>query len=291
MLDLYINHFNGATPIFISHNSYSNDLILYEQMVWDVDTDRKDSTLEMAYEDLKKLSNEFENNEILLTFSGSGFHFYLEFEPTFLPLSEKLNLKIKNFQREIIDKLDLKTVNLSCAESKRLIRIPTTKYVHIENGENIIENRYSVPINRKILENYSIENILDLSKFPNPTYYEPNLNKKKMSIKKLLDIKINENQLNYKQNFDSIVLDWSHLNERELKYYLSYILDNKIINDLWQIHPNHMVNFLGCLKLKEYGLSLTSALQIFDRISYFANWDNRNLNIQYYQISSIYRRS
>ncbi len=289
-LNAYIKHYNGETPIFVSHNSYTRDLVLFQQMPWDVDTDKDGNTLEMAYKDLQALADYYHNKEILLTFSGSGFHFYTEFEPTFIPLSEKLNQQMKIYQRNIVENLGLKTVNVACAEPKRLIRVPTTRYVYQErNGEFVKTDRYAIPINRRILESYSVKDILRLAQTPNPTFFEVNLNTTKTPIKELLTLKVDENYLKT-NTFDYLTLDWSYLTEEQLKYYLSYVMDEKMIHDLWQIHPSHMTRFMACIKVKEYGLALSSALQIFDRISYYARWDNRNVAKQYQQISGIYMK-
>jgi len=284
----YIKHYNGHTPIFVSHNSFSDDITLYVQMPWDVDTDKDGITLENAYHDLKALADRFSNNEILLTFSGSGFHFYLEFEPTYIPLTQELSAKVHTFQGKIVDELGLKSVNLACAEPKRLIRVPTTRYVYQNGQSNYVKtDRYSIPINRRILESYSVKDILELSKTANPTFFEPNISKKKIPIKELLDIKIETKDTKY---FEPITMDWSYLNEENLKHYLSYILDSKMIYELWQEKPSHTVRFMACLKLKEFGLSLSSTIQVFDRLSYFSKWSNRNLAIQYQQIKYIYER-
>jgi hypothetical protein len=289
-LNVYIKHYNGETPIFVSHNSYTKDLVLFQQMPWDVDTDKDGNTLEMAYKDLQALADYYHNKEILLTFSGSGFHFYTEFEPTFIPLTEKLNQQMKIYQRNMVENLGLKTVNVSCAEPKRLIRVPTTSYVYQESNGNFVKtDRYAIPINRRILESYSVNDILRLAKTPNPTFYETNIDAKKVPITELLNLKVDENYLKI-NHFEQETLDWSYLKEDQLKHYLSYIMDEKILHDLWQIHPSHMTRFMACIKIKEYGLALSSALQIFDRISYYANWDNRNVAKQYQQISGIYMK-
>ncbi len=292
ILNTYIKHYNGKLPIFISHNSYTKDLVLFQQMPWDVDTDKDGNTLEMAYKDLQALADRYHNNEILLTFSGSGFHFYTEFEPTFIPLSPRLNDKMRNYQRKIVEELGLKTVNTSCAESKRLIRIPTTNYVYQnEHSEFVQTDRYAIPINRRILESYSVKDILRLAKTPNPMFYEPNLNgKRKLPIKELLEVKVDEAQL-HTDYFEQETLDWSYLTEEQLKHYLSYIMDEKMLKDLWEAHPSHMTRFMACIKIKEYGLSASSAIQIFDRVSYYAHWNNRNVAKQYHQITGIYARN
>ncbi len=261
-------------------------------MPWDVDTDKDGNTLEMAYKDLCAMADYYHNNEILLTFSGSGFHFYTEFEPTFIPLSEKLNQQMKAFQRLVVEELGLKTVNVSIAESKRLIRIPTTNYVYMNSDGSMVQtDRYAIPINRRILESYSVKDILNLAKTPNPTFYEPNLgHKKKIAINELLELKVDENYL-HTDYFEQETLDWSFLTEEQIKHYLGYIMDEKMLIDLWHTHPSHMTRFMACIKIKEYGLSSSSAIQIFDRISYYAKWDNRNVAKQYHQITGIYARN
>lgn len=288
-LHTYISYYDGKLPIFVSHNSYTDKLVLFEQMPWDVDTDKEGTTLEMAFNDLKALADYYSRKEILLTFSGSGFHFYTEFQPAFIPLTEMLNYQMKAYQRQIVEELGLKTVNLSCAESKRLIRIPTTAYVYQgKDGKMVRTDRYAIPINRRVLESYTIKDILELAKTPNPTFIELNISKTKTSIQELVGIKVDVHYQKY-DTFNTTI-DWSYLSEEQIKYYLSYMMDDKIIHDLWQTHPSHIMRFMACLKMKEFGLPLNSTLQIFDKISLYAHWDNRNLTKQYQQISGIYRK-
>ena len=273
----YIAKNNGRHPVFTSSNFVFGESVLYTQMPWDVDTD-KGNSLEEAYREVKKLVEYFPYDH-LLTFSGNGFHFYLKFTPTILPLTPTLRYNIYYFQKRVVDELGLKTVNLSCAEPKRMIRVPLTKYVYIESGKHIATDRWAIPLNDDSLQ-LKLEDIISQSRLGMPSFQI--LNHKTHPVEPLM-VERDVVDVPFTVDVMRIYIPFLHMDEKLFDRWLKKVFDPLLLTKLMSIHPDHISNLLALTKLREarikgLGLNEKSVREFYARMS--KNWDNRDLNIQ-----------
>ena len=271
---------------YVSHNSIYNGATFYRQMTFDVDTDKEGSTLEMALDDMRKLVKYFEKANKMASFSGNGFHFYLRFTEKEIPIDAVLRSSIKKFQSKLVKRLDLKTVNLSCAEPKRIIRIPGTMH-----SEDIEEKgiRYCIPVNEELLDE-GLEAILKASKVRDTKHWIDNTDKNRLSLEKML--KLGEDIIRIQPNFENEV-DISEsllaMQDFEFKEFLGYTLGENLLKKLLSAHPGNSALVYACIVISSLKISLEDAYYIFDRLAYLADWYNKeNADKRHYSISKIY---
>ena len=286
---------NGRRPLYTSHNPYNlqTQTILYNQMVWDVDTDKPGSTLQMALQDIRTLAHYFKNYDHLISFSGMGFHFYLKFQPTLLKLDEQLRFNIHDFQSKIKNELNLQTVNLACAEPKRIIRIPGSVYVYHENNNFIVTRKHCIPLNDETLDNSNLQQILQYS-------YQNDLTHIQHQSGNAHGISVLKKPVHVAQYHDQLSCDTNDINFMSLPHvrfmqWLHLIFDNDMLYWLFsKPHPHHQQLVLACIMASNYHvtpettLSEKSVRSLFARLSLLAGWDNRNLDIQARQIHQIF---
>ncbi|MGC8654361.1 MAG: hypothetical protein ACP5US_10270 [Candidatus Kryptoniota bacterium] len=278
----------GKRPIYTASNYYDDGVILFRNMVWDVDTD-KGNSLEEAYRDLKALAEYFKHYNFLMTFSGQGFHFYNVFTPELLPIDWKLKYNMQRFQKDIVQKLGLTTVNTAVAEPKRMIRVPLTPYVYREGDRYIRLNRYAIPLSRESLD-YSLNEILQFSEMS--VAFTPVLSAKNMPI----DPMIKEPDVEKQQQgapAGRICVPFLKLDERQWKKWLDIILDDKLRKILLSTHSDHITNLLALSRVASFrvhgvGLDEESAVEFFNRVS--QKWDNRDPVLQRKYVHYFYSR-
>lgn len=294
----FISLNNGTRPLYTAHNPYNQttNTILYSQMVWDVDTDKPGSTLQQALDDIRKLSHYFRNYNQLVSFSGMGFHFYLKFIPTLLNLDEQLRVNIRDFQSKIIKELSLTTVNLACAEPKRIIRIPGTRYVYYDNHRFIPTLKHCIPLNRDSIQELTLTEILERSRVNDLSNMEINDGRDYVidSLTKPI-----ANVTLYDENkvlTDDNDIDFIHMSHIRFMQWLHLIFDDKLFYELMQSSPYHQTRFVAAIMAMNYEvtpgarLSESSVIQLFARLSQVAQWTNRNLDIQRHQIHQMFTK-
>lgn len=254
------------------------------QMFFDVDTDKEGMTISDAQQDIIKLYEYFEDYNKKIVMSGSGFHFYLRFTPKVMKISSEFNAKIKQFQDELITKLDLKTVNSKkCARSTHIAGIPGTIYMSSHHVVN--EIRWRIPLNGVAIYK-SVGEIMQLSRQRNLSYDEDNTGKMLMDINLIENREVEIVKLNTNAPTETGI-DWMEMSEEEFLSTARIFFDKDLFNTLLTPKPAHSFRFLACVKLKHF-IPFEDALQFFDRFSQIAGWTNRNLVKQYEQISGIY---
>ena len=277
----------GRDPLYISHNSHNKEYVVYSQMFFDFDAHtRSTEDMQKAQKDCQTFVDYHKDKtDILINFTGGGFHVLLKFQPKVV-LMKSIAPKIRGYQKNIKDLLNLQTLDLKVAEPGRLFRIPLSPYVYNHNGTNVSTNRYDIPIDENILFNYTIDELIYLSE--KKDYTVNNQNGLKLSVDCLEPYSMKDEEYNEitAQKDD---IDFYAFTEEYFRHQIETIFnDEYLITAMLSKHPHHTQNFIACLKVKNYGLSLNSAVSFFARLSEIAKWDNRDLSIQKYQIETIY---
>lgn len=274
-------------PLYVSHNSHNREYVVYAQMFFDFDAhSRSVEDMKNAQKDCQKFVDYHrDKTDILINFTGGGFHVLLKFNPRTVSIRD-ISPKIRGYQKHIKDSLNLQTIDLKVAEPGRLFRIPLSPYVYNDKGINVTTSRFDIPIDENILFNFDIDDIMYISE--KREYY---INEQKG---KSLDISYLD-PYNLREEFQETDIlnediDFYMFSEEYFMNQLTTLMnrDGPLIKSLLSIHPKHTERLISCLKLKDSGLSLNSSVSFFARLSEMAKWDNRDLSIQKYQIETIY---
>ena len=276
---------NGKEPIYVSHNSHQGSVVYYSQMAMDYDI-----SLEAAMADLLKVIEYFDGYKIFPSYTGGKLQAFLKVNPF---LSKIRNLNVHKFQKDIKDKLHLATLDLACAEPKRIVRCPLAYYVKIlKDKSRLTTNRITIPLKiDDLTEKPSY--IMELSENQDFTHIE---NKGMMyDIRK--DIYEEKEKLTFNNNNsdNSNGVDWYMFPEPLFLQTIKNIINKKTIlfDSLMTTNPNHATRLTACIAIKSYNngkISVEEAKQIFARISEIAKWTNRNIEIQSKVIEDIYKR-
>jgi hypothetical protein len=277
LINLFVKDL-GKEPIYISHNAYRNNVILYENMAFDFDVG-----LEEAAKDCIKWCEYFDGYSIKINYTGGKIQSFLQVEP-FVSLFENIN--VKKFESKVKKELGLETLDMKCAESKRLVRAIGSNYIRVKKVGNYFEHmytdKYTIPITVDDLSD--LDNVKEMSE--NQIYTHINTGGKRYKIK--------EEILSTKEYIpDSTTIsdmDWFSLPEQMFLSVVKNIVNLKTIlfDKLLTDKPDHLTRLNAAIAIKSFGISEHSSKQIFARISDIAHWTNRNLQIQAEQIHSIY---
>lgn len=277
----------GRDPLYVSHNSHNKEYVVYSQMFFDFDAHtRLIPDITKAQKDCQKFVEYHKNKtDILINFTGGGFHVLLKFNPK-LVLMKNISSRIRGYQKHIKENLKLQTLDLKVAEPGRLFRIPLSPYVYNDGGFNTLTNRFDIPIDENILFNYNVDELFYISE-----QKEYTINEQKgigFNVEHLEPYDVKEEYM--ETNLLEEDIDFSLFSESYFKMQISNLMNNDeiLINGLLSKHPNHTQRLIACLKLKDNSISLNSAVSFFARLSELGKWDNRDLSIQKYQIETIY---
>ena len=268
----YLIKNQGINPIYTMHNVLDeNGDVVYEQMLFDLDGKEK------AFEDLKKLYSIFDNYQKIMSFSGSGFHFYLRVKPFTLPPHK---IGVKEFQT----KLKLKCIDLISAEPKHIIRIPGTLYVK----KGINQKRYCIPINSSLFD-LSYEELIKLSIKADISHIENNKGKLLYPNEDL--VREEKEILIIRNEISNSGIDWKNISQENFVELITDVLDDNLFEMVSKPFPKHQYLFSSATKLRTFGYDLNDAINIFDRIS--KSWDEKFRNNKkelIYQLQQIYSR-
>ena len=297
---------NCKLPVFTSNNSYwdydkygNPSNVVYEKLFFDLDIDTG-FTVEQAHEDAKKLAEFCFENKIphSTVFSGNGFHFYVYFKPKVYTLDVKLSQTIKGIANYLKTELELKSANLMVAEPKRLVRVPYSKYVTQKNAEGWQPmDWFCIPLTKEQLQ-LPLNEIRLLSKNPPITndmvFKQPgNSIKMKELIKQFkIDIKTPVIIEKMKYNYPETKIDFTKVKDKNFREIVNMLIPHKCLQKMiWMKNPPHFIRFSVCAFLVNV-ISLNEAITLFDKISYEAEWNDRqNKGIRDYQITNIYRNN
>ena len=280
-LQYLIAKYEGKTPLYISHNMHNFDQVLYTHMFFDFDGKGLENGLERAQEEVTRLYDHFYDCDKRITFSGQGFHLIVKFEPIYTSI-HNVDPKIKAYQKGLARELNLTTLDLKCAQSTRLMRIPLTRYVWKLGNTYRAEKRYSIPITREILD----EPIAIILRRSETLEYEV----EKYQIKRVKWTDVPDVKIEYlPTTIHDTDIDFMAMDDEIFMNYLNLILDdNNLISRITKTHTKHNDNLITAIKVKEFGLAMESTISFFAKLSLVAKWDNRNLAVQRQQIEQIY---
>jgi hypothetical protein len=280
-LQYLIAKYEGKAPLYISHNMHDFDQVLYTHMFFDFDGKGLENGLERAQEEVKRLYDHFYDYDKRITFSGQGFHLIVKFEPVYTS-AHNIDPKIKAYQKGLAKELNLTTLDLKCAQSTRLMRIPLTRYVWKSGNTYRTEKRYAIPITREILD----EPISIIMRRSETLEYEV----ERYRIKRVKWKDIPEVKTEYLSSAaHDADIDFTAMDDEVFTNYLRLILDDEdLIARITKTHTKHNDNLITAIKVKEFGLTMESTVSFFAKLSLVANWDNRNLSVQRQQIAQIY---
>ncbi len=276
-----IAKYEGKSPLYISHNMHDFDQVLYTHMFFDFDGKGLENGLERSQEEVTRLYDHFYDYDKRITFSGQGFHLIVKFEPVYTS-AHNIDPKIKAYQKGLAKELNLTTLDLKCAQSTRLMRIPLTRYVWKSGNTYRTEKRYAIPITREILD----EPISIIMRRSETLEYEV----ERYRIKRVRWRDIPEAKAEYLSSATHDAdIDFTAMDDEAFTNYLRLILDDEdLITRIMRTHTKHNDNLITAIKVKEFGLTMESTVSFFAKLSLVAKWDNRNLSVQRQQIAQIY---
>jgi hypothetical protein len=174
---------NGKHHLYISHNSFpgewnsirETDQVRIHQLFYDLD---HNTDLNLPLQDLRKLVEWHEENDLdwIARFSaGKGFHLYTIMEPAIYSLTDKTSISVdkelsladyyKAWQLKLKRILGLETLDLRCAEPRRICRISNTQ--HMKTGF------YCIPLTYAEIMKLTIGQIKQLATEPQIDSYYP----------------------------------------------------------------------------------------------------------------------
>jgi hypothetical protein len=176
----------GKAPIFISHNSYptfiknkNNTDEIYQvsvsKLFLDFDSERKPENAQL--DALKVIEFcEKENLPFLVAFSGSkGFHVYIALRQNNYIYGKFLKDATRAIHIWLQKKLELRTIDMQCAEPRRLCRVMYTKHVKRDkkSGSLVANGMYCCPMLPEWIRDWRIDDIMAYARSPSDIVYEP----------------------------------------------------------------------------------------------------------------------
>jgi hypothetical protein len=295
----FINVNKGIAPVFISHNSYPTLIqsrkgsdepyqVNVSKLFLDFDSDRKPENAQL---DMMKMIEfcERENLPYLPVFSGSkGFHIYIALKPTVYTYSQFLKDATKAIHLWFKKELELRTIDLKCAEPRRLCRVFYTPHVKIDKATNkLIKNgMYCCPIQPDWVMNWKIDQIMRFATEPKHIDYTPSgdlisldefLTRFNINIEETLKLEFSDE--NTKHN---VIIEYTPV-ENE---YIKEILPLPCIHSQVMHNPNpsHFVRFATATWFAEIGMSRTWTFNFFKDRNYVDHKDD----VCAQQINNIY---
>jgi hypothetical protein len=297
---------NGKFSCFTSHNTWGGmgmvggkvlpTKIWYEVMFFDFDDPIKP---ENSQKDAIRIVSFLEEikQPYIIQFSGSkGFHVFLYFTPILFDYRRENNTErnmsvmIKKMFMWFKRVLELKTLDDTVGEPKKLCRLPYTYHV---NRKGEVHKEQCFPLTKDQLFDWDILKIKEHSK--NPDFIIPTINFPiNLSVIDFLnlyvDISDDYTEVIDKGNIE--IKDYKTIGDKETEIYLEQMNKQKpcLVNGMMNYNPDHFtrVSFLGYLK--RIGVSKEK----FERI--YSIMANKNGYIDYhigeerrtYQINYLY---
>jgi len=296
----------GKRPMFASTNSYwdFNEIgnptnVYYEKLFFDLDIDTGYTT-EEAHKETIKMAEFCREHKIPFTssFSGMGFHFFMFFKPKILTLDGNLSRAVKGVANYMKEELKLKTINMVCAEPKRLVRIPLSKYVTKKEGDGewTKTDRNCIPLTYSQLSSMNTDEIRDLSKNFKILDESYRFDGNKIQLKDFIkNYKVDVNRKVIISTKEGIVIEnemeYSEFKDEEIYKIVQLLVPFPCLsNHIFDKNPPHFVRFSVCAFLSHNGiLSKEEAYSFFDKISMVAEWNDRQHTMtRKYQIDNIY---
>jgi len=275
-IDKLREKYSGKLPLYISHNQHHKNMVFYRMMMFDFDGEEEE-----VRDDVLNFIDYFKEYKKLINYTGNGIHIFIRVNPIFVLSSD---LKVKRFQVELKQKLNLKTLDVSTIEPKKLTRLLLARYVKKIGGVYIKSLRHTIPVREKDL--YDLEDVKEMSLQCNFTHIN-------MQYGKLLDVSNlveKDKVLSINQLFSTINLDL--LSDDDFLILARLILNSStnLFEGLMKNSPPDIIRFRSVIAMKSFGLDEESAFQFILRLSKLANWTDRNPNIIRLKVHQIYSK-
>jgi len=250
---------NGKKPLYISHNAYKNNDVLYKMMFFDFD--KVESKEKELQDEVLRLCEYFIDNnyKFKLTFTGNSFHVFLYVKPF---IANKNNIGVKRYMNKLKSDFNLKYLDLNSAEPKKLTRLLLSRYVKNDR----ITDRYVIPININDLT-LDYNEIVEMSRYMNIHLQNGG---EEVDLKQQLwqDVK-------YVEDNKSEEFDINKLTNEKFISYMKIILNSFFVK-VYNKHPSNNTRFILVLLLKNFGFGFNTTVNIILRLSALANWDDKD---------------
>jgi len=295
----------GRKPCFISHNPVFDlargrypQRIYYTKNFIDLDGDpEKGLKKEDALKDHATLSGWLDDFAIpynATSTGGKGYHTFIRFKPEVYRIDRKLTDKIRSVQVYLAKELGLRTLDIRCAEPRRITRIPLAAYVDKYGKTNKL---HCIPMDREMIQGMKVEEIDELAISPFiPEELTMNPEGNYMSLDKFIEqFKI---PLEYAGmpvgDGDLILKDYKVITDRPFLRIMEDIIRRPCVYRelVVEDRPAHIARLDACIAVKELGFTLDEALALFDQFAHSANWhDQHNTEKRHTHIRSVYVRN
>lgn len=299
---LYVKERIGKTPLYTTVYPFPTfqEGVPFQVKIDKLFTDMDAVKPENALLDVRKVSDFLEEKDIpnVQVFSGEkGFHNYILFKPEVYVISDYVSDMLRAINLWLIKELELRTVDLTCAEPRRLCRLwytPHGKYYKRE-GTIKMNKKYCYPLSYEQLHNWDISEIIENSLHPTVIKFDPlNTEKKKenyMTISEFLkvyDIDVKKIIKEAKASTQSKTV--THVKYREVNdSFLKKLIPRPCIHYQLVYNPNppHIVRFSACLQLKWLGYDPKFVFDFFQDLNFI---DKVNTAACAYQINHVFKK-
>jgi hypothetical protein len=291
----------GKAPCFISHNSFSTLIvnkngfeepyqINVNKLFLDFDSDRKPENAQLDAIKVVEFC-EKENIPVLSVFSGSkGFHCYIAFKPENYIFGQYLKDATKAIHIWLMKTLGLRTIDLKCAEPRRLCRVFYTPHVKLDKktGAPIANGMYCCPLRPDWLKEWHMDEIMRYAVKPKRLQYQPRgdlltlsefIARFKIDIDEMLRTPLSEGS-----STQNMIVDYIPCKDAYIKDLLPLPCVHSQM--MGNINPPHFARFAAAAWFASIGLSREWSLKFFQERNYVDHSDVICIT----QINNIYER-
>jgi len=275
-------------PVWMSQNRYQGKQMIAEKMFLECEgKGRSLSEQKQSYADMLKIVEFAEKNKIRMVVLHSGsksFHCYLHIRD--------ISDRPENFSRtyDAIGKwckAMCPSIDLKCAEPKRLHRVPLTS----PHGKGMC---IPIPINMLT----DLKGIIELTKNPTIMFSKYTTKGDEISLKELMKITGAEK---CSASIDSLrgsseptstsQSQFLYTQDKFLQYLDSILTQKCVLNDLLTVHPEHETRVAFVAWLNFLHFSENDAVQLCDKLANVAQWDDKqNVDKRRYYVSQAIHR-
>ena len=295
----WFNNINGRNMVFTSHNAIAefvgNNILsnIVSKIFLDMDTD-KGSTPDEVLNEVKKCVEFLKDNKISYAVTSSGgvgaYHIYIFLKPKIYAIDNELASLTRAVSLYLVHELNLKSVNMVCAEPKRLLRVPFSQYVTITETGLTNKNTYCTPLQYETipsLTNNEVESLKKVCEYKSD--YRHNL--KYLTLKEFANnFKINPYEFN--QIEPSEFADMHEISQSDVGDVLQLIFPQACIrNNLTTHNPRHITRVALAAQLRQLGWDFSKAVAFIDKVEEEYKWvDRSNVNERMYHIKHIWQK-
>lgn len=276
---------NGKRTCFISHNAWGDigdvngkelpTKIWYDTLFFDFDDSRKPENAQL---DAIHLVEWLEERKLpyIIQFSGSkGFHVFLQFIPRLFDYRKydeterEMSLFIRRVFRWFKNTLNLRTLDDTVGEPKKLCRLPYTR--HVNSREGVVHDEQCVPLTKHMLLNWDITRIRDYSIDP-PRVIIPHIYPVTLDVVNFVmkyDVRLSDEDILSVTAPQVEQKSHGHIMNKELKLYMDHMAKYKpcIVSNLQTMNPDHFTRVAFALYMKRMGVSKRKFRELYERLA------------------------